>query len=224
LERARLSLRQAQEALGVLMAESGPIDAAADPAFDVPALPDEAVWSAARPDLQTQQSIIRAAERVVRDSWKDVAPTVDAAFEPTSVTPPGGFQPALSWRFLVAFQQPLYLGGLQRAVTRQREVALDASRLALTELEIQARSEVRLAQATITSRERMLAAAEETAAQAAEVLRITTTAFELGATTNLEVIDAQRTTRDTEAAAALARDGVQRARLDLLVALGLFPR
>jgi outer membrane protein TolC len=224
LERAQLSLRQAQEALGVLMAERGPVDAAADPAFDMPALPDEAVWSAARPDLQTQQSIMRAAERVVRDSWKDVAPTADAAFEPLVVAPPGGFQPAQSWRFIVSFSQPLYLGGLQRAVTRQREVALDASRLALAELQIQARSEVRLAQVAIASRERMLAAAEETAAQAAEVLRITTTAFDLGATTNLDVIDAQRTARDTEAAAALARDAVQRARLDLLVALGLFPR
>jgi multidrug efflux system outer membrane protein len=224
LERAQLSVRQAQEALGVLMTEGGPVDAAAEPAFDVPALPDEGIWSAARPDLQTQQSVIRANERVVRDSWKDVAPVADAAFEPLFVTPAAGFQPSASWRLTVSVSQPLFLGGLQRAVTRQREVTLEASRLALTELQIQARSEVRLGQASVVSRERILAAAEETAAQAAEVLRITTTAFEVGATTNLEVIDAQRSARDTEAAAALARDAVQRARLDLLVALGLFPR
>ena len=56
------------------------------------------------------------------------------------------------------------------------------------------------------------------------MLRITTTAFEVGATTNIEVIDAQREARDAETAAALAEDAVRRARLDLLVALGRFPK
>ena len=56
------------------------------------------------------------------------------------------------------------------------------------------------------------------------MLKITTAAFELGATTNIEVIDAQRIARDNEAAAALAEDAVRRAQLDLLVALGRFPR
>ena len=56
------------------------------------------------------------------------------------------------------------------------------------------------------------------------MLRITTTAFELGATTNIEVIDAQRSARDTATIAALADDAIRRAKLDLLVALGLFPR
>ena len=38
LETARLGLRRAQEALGVLIASNGPVDAAAEPAFDVPPL------------------------------------------------------------------------------------------------------------------------------------------------------------------------------------------
>ena len=62
------------------------------------------------------------------------------------------------------------------------------------------------------------ASADETA----EVLRITTTAFEVGATTNLEVIDAQRSDLDANTAAELAEGAVRRARLDLLVALGRF--
>jgi outer membrane protein TolC len=59
---------------------------------------------------------------------------------------------------------------------------------------------------------------------AAEVLTITTAAFDLGASTNIEVIDAQRTARDADAAVVFAEDAVQRARLDLLVAIGRFPR
>jgi outer membrane protein len=44
----------------------------------------------------------------------------------------------------------------------------------------------------------------------------------VGATTNLEVIDAQRVARDAETAAAIAEDALRRARLDLLIALGRF--
>ena len=71
---------------------------------------------------------------------------------------------------------------------------------------------------------RALAAARRAAEQANEVVRITDVAFRAGATTNLEVIDAQRRARDAETAAAIAEDRVRQARLDLLVALGLFPR
>jgi outer membrane protein TolC len=108
-------------------------------------------------------------------------------------------------------------------VMRLREITLDQSKIAMSDLELRARSEVRMAQETVRSRERTLQSSELSARQAEEVLTITTTAFEVGATTNLEVIDAQRSARDAETAAALARDAVQRARLELLVALGRFP-
>ena len=45
-----------------------------------------------------------------------------------------------------------------------------------------------------------------------------------GATTNIELIDAQRGARDAETAVAQAEDRVRQARLDLLVALGRFPQ
>jgi outer membrane protein len=224
LENAELALRQSWEALGVLLAEDGPVDAAGEPAFAVPASIDEATWTRRRPDLLAQNAIVRSAERVVRDSWKDVAPSAEASFDPQYVTPAGLFQPSRTWRFTVSVTQPLYLGGLQRAVTREREIVVDASRFALTELEIQARSEVRLARASVSSFDRSLASVRAAEERAAEVLSITTTSFEVGATTNIEVIDAQRSARDAGTAVALAEDAVQRARLDLLVALGEFPQ
>ena len=223
LENAELALRQTREALGVLLVEDGPVDAAGDPAFAVPASVVQSAWQRRRPDLLTQNAVIRAAERIVQDSWKDVAPTAEASFDPQYITPSGLFQPARTWRFTVALTVPLFQGGLQRAVTREREVAVDASRIALTELEIQARSEVRLAQASVGSLERSLASTRSAADQADEVLGITTTAFEVGATTNIEVIDAQRSARDAGTAVARAQAAVQRARLDLLVATGHFP-
>jgi outer membrane protein TolC len=61
------------------------------------------------------------------------------------------------------------------------------------------------------------------AQHAREVLQITVVAFEAGASTNIEVIDAQRMARDLDSAVAVAEDRVRQARLDLLVALGRFP-
>jgi outer membrane protein TolC len=224
LENARLSLRQAQEALGAVLVENGPVDASVDPIFDVPATIDDTAWMAARPDLVTQGAIIRAAERVVRDSWKDVAPAAVLNFEPQWVTPSGLFQRSRSWRLTLEVTQPIFQGGLQHAVTRERAVALEASRLELTELELQARAEIRTAQAALGLRQRSLESARRAAEQAGEVLEITTAAFEVGATTNIEVIDAQRQARDADTVATLAADALQQARLDLLVALGRFPR
>jgi outer membrane protein TolC len=83
---------------------------------------------------------------------------------------------------------------------------------------------VRIAQDAIELLERARTNARQSADQAGEVLKITTQAFEVGALTNLEVIDAQREARDAETASALAEDALIRAKFDLLVALGRFPR
>lgn len=224
VETARLGLRRSQEALGVLLVENGPVDVDGEPTFDTAGATDEAQWMAARPDIRFQQSVTRAAERVLRDSRLDWWPTAGAVFSPQLVGPAGLFQPSRTWRLSVSFSQPIFEGGQRRATARLRQLTLDQSRLALTDTEIRARSEVRMAQAALDSFERSLASNRLAATQATEVLRITTAAFEVGATTNIEVIDAQRSARDAETVAVLAEDTVRRARLDLLVAIGRFPR
>jgi len=223
IENSRLALRQAQEALGVLLAEDGPVDAGAEPAFETPPPAGEADWMTARPDIQVRQSIRQAAERVLQDSSRDWWPTATASFDPQYVAPAGIFQPARTWRLSITLSQPVFDGGQRDAARALRTVVLDQSRLALTSAEIRARSEVRLAREAVALLERARASAERAADQADEVLSITTTAFEVGATTNIEVIDAQRSARDAETRATLAADAVRRARLDLLVALGRFP-
>jgi outer membrane protein TolC len=224
LENTRLALRRAQEALGVLVVEHGPVDTGAEPALDVPSTIDPAQWRDARPDILLQTAVQRAAERTLRDSMKDWWPNVGASFDPTYITPSGLFQPSRTWRLTLAFSQPVFEGGQRRAQRALRQVALDESRLGLSLLELQAESAVRLAQASLESTQRALDSARQSAEHAADVLRITTAAFEVGATTNLEVIDAQRSARDADSTSTLAEDAVRRARLDLLVAIGRFPK
>lgn len=224
LEQAQLGLRRAQEALGVVLAGDGPVDAGKEPVFDLPAAVDENAWMQARPDLATQIAVQHAAERVVRDSWIDWTPFPTVTFSPQDVTPAGLFQPARTWSLTISATQPIFDGGQRRAEKRVRQAAVDQAKLTFSGLQTQARSDVRIAQEAVQSLERALVIARQAVDQAQDVLRITTAAFEVGATTNIEVIDAQTSLRDAETAAASSEDAVRHARLDLLVAIGRFPQ
>lgn len=225
VEEARLAVRRAQEALGVLMAADGPVDAAADPAFDVPppTVPDAALV-ADREDVQTILARESAAQRRASDAWKDYLPSVTALFTPEVLAPTGLFANARSWRATVLFSVPLLDSGQRRGQARERQAFVDVVRTERANAERQARSEIRTAREALAATERALVHARRAAEQANEVVRITDIAFREGATTNIEVIDAQRQARDAETAAAIAEDAVRRARLELLVATGRFPQ
>ena len=131
LEAVRLALLRAQEALGVLVVEDGPVDAASDPLFEEPPPATESEWMALRPDVQFQQAVISAAERVVSDSWKDYLPTALADFQPAYVTPAGLFQPANTWRLALSLTRGLLRGrrpqgGGQAAGRQPRSVEASA--------------------------------------------------------------------------------------------------
>jgi len=223
LELARLAMRRAQEALGVAMNAPGPMDAAGEPAFEVPRDVESASAIRTRTDYRLGAAQRDLSARIVRDSSRDWWPTATVSFDPQYITPAGLFQPSGTWRFTLALSQPIYDGGLRRARVRQREADVKQSELSLQQVEVRAQAEVRTAQAAVSFQERALDRARVAAQHAREVLQITIVAFEAGASTNIEVIDAQRTARDLESAVAVAEDRVRQARLDLLVALGRFP-
>ena len=195
------------------------MDVGAEPAFETPA----AVDITGRTDVRLQQANIKAAERVVADSRRDWFPTGTLSFDPSYVTPSGLFQPSKTWRATFSFVQPLYEGGQRKALAAQRQVALNAAKLSLAVVENQANADVRLARVSVESLSKIAETTRLAAEQAAEVLKITTAAFTLGATTNLEVIDAQRSLRDAELAAVVAEGAVRQAKLLWLVAVGKFP-
>jgi HAE1 family hydrophobic/amphiphilic exporter-1 len=219
----RLNVQRAQEALGVLINANGPRDAAAEPAFEVPVIGPPESWLSSRTDYRLFGAQRDLSQRIVRDSSRDWWPTANVSFDPSYVTPAGLFQPSGTWRLLLSVTQPVYDGGQRRGLRREREADLKAQELALEQIALQARAEVRTARAAVEFQERALASARAAAASANEVLKITIIAFDAGASTNIEVIDAQRSARDLETAVALAEDRVRQARLDLLVGLGRFP-
>jgi len=122
------------------------------------------------------------------------------------------------------FSIPVLDGGFRSGMKHEREALLNTVKFERAAVEKQAGSEVRSARDAVASNERALASARMAADQANEVVQITDVAFREGATTNIEVLDAQRQARDVETQAAIAEDALKRAQLDLLVALGRFPQ
>jgi hydrophobic/amphiphilic exporter-1 (mainly G- bacteria), HAE1 family len=224
LEALRLAVRRAQEALGVLIVANGPADENGEPTFEVPQETAEGEWLPNRPDVRVLLAQRDANERVVNDSKRDWWPVASLTFGPQLLTPAGLFQPSRTWSFSMQLSQPLFEGGQRRGLRRQRESIFEASKLSLEQLQIEARSDVRIARAAIEARDRALTAARQAAQTANEVLKITIIAFDAGSTTNIEVIDAQRSARDAESVVVEAEDAVRQARLELLVALGRFPK
>ncbi len=223
VQQSELSVRQAQEALGIAIFAEGPVDAAGDPEIRPGAAPaDDSSWLAQRPDVRLFKAQVAAADRVVSDTWKSWLPTAAVAFSPQYVTPAGFFEPASTWRAFVQLQVPIYDGSLG-AARRLRIADRESAQLRLDAAQTQARSEVRFAHEAVERHERIVTASRSAAENAREALRITEIAYKAGATTNVEVVQAQQTARNAEVQAALAEDRLRQARLDLLVARGQFP-
>jgi outer membrane protein len=118
---------------------------------------------------------------------------------------------------------PLLEGGLRRGQSHERAVLVAQARAQYEALTRQTRSDIRLAVETIRRAEQALASAARAASLAHEALSLSTLAYQAGATTNIEVIDAERRALDANTAVVIAEDGLRQARLDLLAAAGRFP-
>jgi len=226
VEVTKSELYKSQEALGVLLAEDGPIAATDEPSFELPPALDAAVtaMAASRTDVRLSTAREKAAQRVVSDSWKDWLPSVSALFQPLGINPDTTFQPTWTWRFQVLAAIPVFDGGTRGGKKAEREVNLRENQIALDGLMRQARSEIRAAQGSIARLEQAVANAKLAAEQAHEVVTIVNVSFKVGAITNIEVIDAQRAALDADLARVVADDQLRQARLNLLVALGRFPQ
>jgi outer membrane protein TolC len=221
VEEALLLIQLAQEALGVLVGAGGPVDAVDYPTFDIP---DELGQLTNRTDIQLVMERERAAQRVFSDSWKDRLPSLNAVFTPSVLEPPGVFAKTFSWRVQAIFTLPVFDSGLRSGEAAQRLADLNAIKFERANLERQGASEIRTARDAVASTTRAFAQAQLAADRANQVVQITDVAFREGASTNIEVLDAQRQARDVETQAAIAEDALKRAQLDLLVALGRFPQ
>lgn len=234
LEGARAGLIRAREALGLLVGADGPVDAALDPeAGDVEAATgarataslDDSLASAAerRLDLQASRIRVRAAEAATADRWTAYAPYLTAIGTPFFQNPASLTAPQLGWQAQLVLSVPLYDGGRRGGVFREQDALVAQARLEQDDRLRQARAEVRAAFASMLAADRALAAARRAATAAQRALELSDLAYRAGATSNIEVVDAERRARDAATAAAVAEDTARLARLELLTASGRFP-
>jgi len=228
VEQAELALYRAQEALGVLIAVDTPVDSLDEPAFEIPdeatvvGATDQAVQQ--RTDIRLGNLTVAANQRLVADSWKDWLPSVNGIFQPSYQHPGSVITPSTGWAALIQFETPVFDAGNRRSVKRQREVTLQQSEAQLTGQLRQARAEIRRSYESVRRSEQVLESSRAAAQEASQVLDITQVSYRAGAATNLDVIDSQRRARDADTAVAIAEDQVRQSRLDLLTALGRFPK
>jgi outer membrane protein TolC len=225
VKRQLTALARAQEALGVATGEEGPLDAAEDPALGAlpqvePALADA---SARRADVAVQRERLESARKAARDSWVDYLPTLSLVAQPFYQNPPTLTMPQTGWQAQLVLVLPLYDGGLRYGLADEREALEAQARTRVEGALRQARSEVRIAFDAMLRADESLASAREAARLAEESLELAQTAYKAGATSNIEVVDAERRAHDAETAAAIAEDDARQARLDLLAASGRFP-
>jgi outer membrane protein TolC len=227
LESALAGLARAQEALGVQTGTDGPLDVVAEePQLDTgPTLEKslEAV-DVARLDVQAAKVRNETAQAATSLDWMDYLPLLSAVFQPFYQNPPSLTQPLTGWQLNVVLQLPLYDGGLRYGQAHERRANAKSQAAQLEASVRQARSEVRAAFVQVQHADESLKAARDGATQAAEALELANAMWKAGATTSLDVIDAERRARDADLQRALAEDAARQARLDLLVASGAFPR
>jgi outer membrane protein len=222
---AQAALSKAQEALGVLLAEDGPADAADELVLPEPPPLDDALADAAdrRSDLKVIESRRVAARHQVRDGYADYLPSLFGLFQPFYQNPSTLTQPETGWQAQLILSIPFYDGGFRYGAKHEREAIEEEMRVSLEGAKRQVQADVRSSFETLIHADEALLASRRSAALAAETLELANQAYAAGAITNLEVIDAERSARDAETAAAAAEDNARQARLDFLATSGRFP-
>jgi outer membrane protein TolC len=224
LQNQEVALFRAREALGVLVAGEGSVDVTEESFGQIPNL-NEALNEAikTRPDVLARERTAKAANRVVKEAFADYLPYLSFIGYPFYENPPTAALPQTGWEAQLVLTLPLYDGGLRYGQERERKALAEEARLNVEATLRQARSDVRAAFEEMQRADVALDQARQSAAFGKQALALANLAYRAGATTNLEVIDAERQARDAETQAAIAEDAARQARLDLLAASGRFP-
>jgi outer membrane protein TolC len=225
LQTAQTGLVRLQEALGVLIAENGPIDTTdIPPLTSTPALKDALNnLQERRADLVALSTRLKTAKEEAHREWADYIPLLNVVFAPFLQNPAIASLPAKGYEAQVLLTIPLYDGGVRYGLQHEREALVLQSTGTWENAMRQASADVRSSFETVRRTDEVLRTAQDAAQLATKTLELTTLAYKTGAIDNLQVVDAERQARDAESSVVIAEDGSRQARLDLLSASGRFP-
>ena len=224
LARAHAELTTSREVLGVVLGERGPVDISGTPEFGpLPGAGELERVITARPDVAAAEHRVALAQRAVDTSWTDYLPTAGLLVQPTAQTPATPTQPSLGVTAQVTGQLVLFDGLARSGVRKEREASLAQARAQADDVRQRAESDLRLALQVLSLRDASARAASASSKWALEAEVLARAAWKEGASTNIELIEAERGARDAESLAEVARTSQWAAQLELLVAAGRRP-
>jgi len=224
VQAAYSALAAAEEALGVLVGVDAPLDTTEEPALaPPPALAAGLEDAEHRTDVLAARRKQGAAERVSRHDYTDYLPLLVGLAEPFYQNPATPTLPRSGYQLELVLTLPLYDGGLRYGRAKEHDALAAEARIAVDGQLRQARSDVRAAFEALRRADEALKASRDAARFASQALDLANLAYTAGATSDLEVIDAERAARDAETQAEIAADTARQARLNLLSATNHFP-
>jgi outer membrane protein TolC len=221
----RAALVRAQSALAVLLSVDKLVDANEEVQLGGVESGVDATVDRARHDRQDVRALearVVATQHVARDTWVYFAPSLAAVAQAFTQTETTLARPR-GWQAQLVLSVPLYDGGFRYGARRERRALEEEARVQWEGAVRQASVEVRAAFEALRHTDESLGSARAAAKAADTAAKLADEAYRAGATTNLELIDAERRARDAATQAAFAEDAARQARLDLLLASGRFP-
>ena len=222
---ANTSVSRARAALAAALSSDHPLDVADE--VDLPA-PPTAVRAAdqaasTRADVEARRVRLTGAHHARENLWTLYSPYLVANGQAFVQDLGSAFQPRQGWQAQLLLTLPFYDGGVRAGERRVRDAQEAEAQAQLDAAVREVANEVRTAFEVVVQQDQSLTAAREAARLARRAAELANLAYRAGATTNLELVDAERRARDAETQAALAEDASREARLDLLLATGAFP-
>lgn len=219
------SLRQAREALGILLGE--PIQVSVAAGFRIEDLFGSVSQSCQplanvlrRPELESARRQIELAERGIRSVELSFLPTLRAQSSINSSTVDPGNSPRTTWNIQAVLSVPIWDGGARygnlrnaRALRSEAAISMEATQRSLTVQVEQARRAVAVAEQSVE-------VARSSADLAARNDSLTRTAFRLGqGTTSFELVAAATSLQQAQIQLAVQEFNLVSAKLQALLAL-----
>lgn len=215
------NLRRFEELLGVAVGVDEALSAEdVEPKLDANGPTTD---GSSRTDVKAAAARLDAAHIGTTWDWSDYTPLLTAVVTPAYQNPATPQLPTWNFTAQLVLSIPLYDGGLRYGQEKERRAIEQQQRAQFELIQRQANADVRAALAQVQQADEALTAAREAAANAKRTLELSQQAMRAGASTNIEVVDAERRSRDADTAVALAEDASRQARLEVLAASGRFP-
>jgi outer membrane protein TolC len=225
LRSQRIALDAARRQLAILIGVSGSpdVERPAEPATPTGSEGEQVRDAMAqRVDLRAADISLQMAERTVSSVWWGFAPTLDLSWAYRWTEAQGFANQRGSWNLLLALNMPIYDGGVRYADLRDSRSKVIEARAQRRALGLEIESDIVRLRAEVESADTGVVSARKAVSLARATVEDMEASFEVGAATQLDVLDASQRRLDAELQLTSSLYSRDLARLSLAHALGRF--